>query len=1012
MRNFPRLLIVIGLILLGGLYVTNAYAQSHTVKGTVLDALSGKPLPGATLGIEGTQTGTVADGQGQFSLSLSEGQILVIRALGYEPQKVPYAGQSQWDIRLTAQSTALDQVVVVGYGTQKKSSLTASVASIAAKDVQKQLSGNVASALQGQAPGVEVVQQGGIAGADVNILIRGAGSFGATEPLVVIDGAFSTTGLSALNPNDIQSIEVLKDGAAAAIYGSRAANGVVLITTKKGNKGLPVISLNMNYAFQKPTRQPDYLNASQWRNFANLVADNSGIAHAPEDDHPTDPSRNTNWQDLWFQYAPIYNANVDISGGGDHTRYFTSLGYYDQTGMVISSSFKKYNFRVNSTYEKNKLKISEDLAVTYRQKTPTPTISIPLPTLPVYDDNGHFVSGGPEYYIEGNKNKRSNPLAGPHYQDAYTHNTELLGNIQLSYDIIPGLQYRLNLAGSLNNSHDYTHTPQYYTRNFPNGEPDPDYGNAVNSLEETRGNEFQYNIDNLLQYTRAFGKHEVDALIGTSWLKENYRYETIGTTTDLGGTNITGVSGDGQISAAESNSALFSVFSRVNYNYDTRYLLSLSLRRDASSKFYKDSRVGYFPSLSAGWNLNEEKFFHSQTISRLKIRGSYGELGANFIDPYGFNSLAYGPIPAAFGVDQQRQSGRIVYLADQSLKWETAVSRDAGLEIGLFKDAFTFSVDYFIKTNRDLLARLSLPPSSGQTIVINEGFQPYVNAASVQNKGFDFLATYRKSWSQNLQLNVSLNLSTYRNKVLGLGDNVQPIRGELISGSFNDRPTITEKGLPIGSFIGYRILGIDDEGDFIFQDNNGLNEKGELTGKPDGKIDENDKVILGNPLPDVTYGFHTQINYKNFDLSLFIQGVAGNQIFNQTRYNNYFEFDNNVVTDALNAWTPEHTRTNIPRLTIADFYGGNSLPSSFYIENGSYMRLKNVQIGYSFNPGFLSRLKLMSLRLYAGAQNLLTFTSYSGYDPEVSSDVLFNRGVDFNNYPNAITVTFGVSASF
>ena len=361
-----------------------ALAQQKTITGTVIDTRH-EPVIGASVLEKGTSNGTITNLDGEYSLKVSPGATLVFSYIGYKTQEIRVSANTNINVTLAEDAEQLQEVVVVGYGVQKKSSLTGSVASVSSKEIVKQLSSNVASTLQGRTPGVDILQQAGVAGVDVNIIIRGAASFGATEPLYVIDGAFSNSGLSSLNPNDIESIEVLKDGAAAAIYGSRAANGVVLITTKRGKSGKPVIEIDGSYAFQTPTNIPDFLNATQWREFANNVADNSGIAHAPENDNPTYPDTNTDWAKEWIQYAPMWNLNASISGGGENSTFSTSLGYLDQTGMTIYSDYKRYNFRVNSSYKKGIFSLSENIAITHRDKTPTTAFNISLPTLPIYD---------------------------------------------------------------------------------------------------------------------------------------------------------------------------------------------------------------------------------------------------------------------------------------------------------------------------------------------------------------------------------------------------------------------------------------------------------------------------------------------------------------------------------------------------------------------------------------------------------------------------------------------------
>lgn len=976
--------------------------KNRTIKGQVIDA-SGMPIIGANVVLKGTTNGVITDMDGYYTLeNVTSDGIIQISYIGYQTIELKANSENLALITLEEDAKVLNEVVVVGYGVQKKSSLTGSVASVSSKEIVKQLSSNVASTLQGRTPGVDIIQQAGVAGADVNIVIRGAASFGATEPLYVIDGAFSNSGLSSLNPNDIESIEVLKDGAAAAIYGSRAANGVVLITTKKGKSGKPTIEIDGSYAFQTPTNIPDFLNANQWRQFANMVADNSGLAHAPENDNPTYPNIDTDWANEWIQYAPMWNLNASVSGGGENSTFSTSIGYLDQTGMTIYSDYKRYNFRVNSSYKKGRLSLSESIALTHRDKTPTTAFNISLPTLPIYDEQGRFVSGGPDYYINPEDGKSANKIAPLHYTDRYNKTTEIIGSINAQLDIWNGLKYKFSFSANWSNSHNYTHTPEYYTKWNADGTADEDYGSPKNSVSESRGEEFTYTIDNLLTYNKEFNGHNFDVLLGTSWMREYYRSMSLSTIDDLGGTDITGFdSVDGKISAGSENSALLSFFGRLNYDYKGKYLFSASIRRDESSKFHKDNRVGYFPSVSGGWNVHQESWFENPIISKLKIRASYGELGANFLAPYNFDAIAYGPIPYTLG-GQRYVAGRAAYLKSKDLKWETAKTTDVGLELGFLNDNLTIQVDYFVKKNVDLLAQIDLNLSSGQVFEINSSREkPYVNSASVRNTGWEFMINYRKQMTKDFHIDATANFSTLRNKVLSLGDNVQPITSGGMSSFFNDAPSITMPGEAIGSFYGYKIDGFDADGNFIFSDtdNNGI-------------VNANDKVILGSPIPDFNYGLNVSMTYKDFDLTMFFQGVYGNEIFNQMKYTYYFDYSNNCVTDVLNAWTQTNKNTGIPVMKTQNTNGGNSLPSEFYIEDGSYLRFKNLQIGYNVPKSMLSKINFNKLRFYVGVQNLFTITDYSGYDPEVSSNALFSRGIDSSSYPNARTFTLGFNASF
>lgn len=968
------------------------------VSGTVLD-VNGEPIIGVNIMEKGTTNGTITDMDGKFSLNLPANATLVASFIGYQTTAVKLKGQSNINITLSEDMNQLDEVVVVGYGTQKKSSLTASVATVPTKELGKQVSHSVASALQGRTPGVEILQKGGEAGADVKILVRGAGTFGATEPLYVIDGAFSNNGLNSLNPIDIESIEILKDGSAAAIYGSRAANGVVLITTKHGKKGKTKVDISANFALQTPSKYLDFLNADEHREYAKqIVANSSNQTQAPQNINPTHPEVNTDWQDAYLRNTPMYNLTASISGGNESSTFNTSLGYFDQNGIMKFSGFKKYNARVNGTFKKGRLKVSETLSAAFTNKEPQVRMVMGIPTVPLTNAEGKYVSSYKDYYV--NEGTVSNPFASYDNQIRRNKTVNVTGSLNINLNLFKGLDYKLVFGGDYVSTNNSSHSLAFDSYWDENGNADHDYSRRINSLSESRGQRFSYTIDNILTYTKTIAGHHFDAMVGTSWMREYYRSMGIGSgSTDLGGPNITVFNGKGDITSSEYNSALLSYFARLNYDYKNRYLLSASIRSDKSSKFSAGNRVGYFPSVSIGWNVHEEAFFNVDWISKLKIRASYGELGANFINPYSFLSTAYGPIPSVFGENQVGQSsvlnGYVTKFAQENLTWEKSVSKNMAVEFGLFEDKVSLTAEYFWKDNNDLLAPLLPLASSGQTIMTNGGELPVFNSASVENKGFELTLGYRNNWN-DWSLDVTANVSALRNKVKSLGEGVQPIKAEvMMSGSFNDRPTITKPGLPIGTFWGYVVEGFDNEGNFKFKDINGV-ENGVLTGKPDGKIDENDKTNIGNPHPDFTYGLNVNVGYKNWDLTAFFQGTQGNDIFALMKYDWYFGGANSATLKEAfyNSWTPENKNAEAPKLNSKNGAGVNALPSTFYVEDGSYFRCKNLQVGYSFNREQLKKINVESLRVYVGVQNLFTITKYPLYDPEVSANTLFDRGVD------------------
>lgn len=775
-------------LLLGIFAFFAAYAQTSVVKGTVIDK-DGDPLIGVSIYEKGRHSvSTTTDIEGNYSISVPQNATLEFAYVGYKTVLVDVNGRTQINVTLADETTDLSEIVVVGYGVQKRSSMTASVASVSAKEMNKQIASNVASTLQGRAPGVEVLQNGADPGSDISILVRGAGSFGSTEPLYIIDGAISNNGLSSLVASDIESIEVLKDGSAAAIYGSRAANGVVLVTTKNGKAGETKVELNGSYTLQTPAKLLKFMNASQWREYANMVCDNSAAYdRATQNVNPTDPDYSTDWQDIYYNNASMYSLGAAISGGNENATFNTSLGYTDQDGIVINSGYKKYNARLNSTYKKGRFTITENLSLSHSKRLPTTTTrGIMIPTIPVTDEYGRYISTPSELGYSTTNSNITPPLASIYNTEQFTKKTDVIGALGVLVDIWGGIKYKFNISGDYLHTYGYAHTPEYATYWDADGNIDSRFSQPYTYLSESRSDKFNYTIDNLLTFNRDFGEHSFDVLLGTSWMREYYRYMSMNSgSNDLGAPTITTYNGAGQIGSDEQNSALLSFFGRVNYNYAERYLLSATIRRDESSKFAKDYRVGYFPSISAGWNIHNESWFNvSPTIiNKLKIRGSYGELGANFIDPYSFTSLAYGPVPAIFG--DQRVFGYVTKLAQQNLKWETAVSSNVGVEMAFLKNRLNASVEYYYRRNNDLLAPLEPLPSSGQTIIINDGDLPYFNTASVENKGIEITAGYRDTFG-DWTIGIDGNITFLKNKVLKLGEGVQPIRGTIMSSKFND----------------------------------------------------------------------------------------------------------------------------------------------------------------------------------------------------------------------------------
>jgi len=1025
---------------LGVVFFNLLYAQTHVITGHVFSQDNNRPLQGASVMVKKKKTGTQTSADGSYSIKADTSDALIFSFNGYTTVAIPVNSQITLDVTLQLKVQALGEVVVVGYGTQKKANVTGAVASVSSKEMQKLAVSNVGAALQGRTPGVTVQTDGGVAGAAVNIVIRGASSLTNVAPLYVIDGAFASD-LSSVNPNDIESVEILKDASSAAIYGSRAANGVVLVTTKKGAAGKTRINFNTSYGIQTPAKKLAFLNARQYADLMNSVSDAAGTPRIPMNDAQFNPAVNEDYQNAWFRNAPMYNVGVDFSGGQKEASFYSSFNYFNQKSLLVNSDFKRYDFRLNTTQVKNKFKLEESFSANRNENRPnyaytTLNSGLTIPTIPNINPNNAlaginsngFNTGNSNYYIDKGGINLASPFANGALSSWKENTTNLVGSVKASYEIIKDLVYSLGLSGNYSVSNSQYNSPNYTLTDLSGATQ----FSQQRSLTESRGEYYQYALDNLLSYKKEINGHDIDLLFGQSWLSEKNR-------------NITNISGDnnfpnnaltvpqGTVSASgqEYSAALLSLFGRINYGYKNRYLLTLSARNDQSTKFSEANRSGIFPSVSAGWNIHNEPFFSSGLISLAKIRISYGELGANFIPPYSYISTVNATVPVIFG--NMRQYGTITQLANANLKWETSKTSNLGIDLGILANKLTLSVDYFYKKNIDLLASLTPPPSSGQGLYNGSAGSAVYNSASIENKGFEVSMTYRKTEGK-FKFNLTTNASQVKNKVIALGDNVLPINGYPMSAYFGDRPTITQPGLPVGAFWGYKVIGIyqtdaqvaagpekntsKKAGDLIFAD---------LTN--DGKVDNNDKTMIGSPFPKLEYSLNFSGTYKDFDFTMYLVGSYGNQIFNLTKYANYFQLDFAKTSDALSAWTPQNTNTSNPRLSVNNRTGGNALPSSYYIESGSYARIKNVQVGYSFLKEKFKKMPFNRVRAYAGVQNLLTFTNYSGYDPELGSaagilpgqgtdgrgtgyNVLFNRGVDVRAYPRDRTFIIGIQASF
>ncbi|WP_183556770.1 SusC/RagA family TonB-linked outer membrane protein [Mucilaginibacter sp. SP1R1] len=992
--------------------------------GRVIDAATKEPLPGAVVRIEGTTHVVSTDIEGKFSFITGQKfpYTLLVTFTGYE--KVEFvANGSPVEIGLKDAQTQLNQVVVVGYGSQKRKDITGSVASVPNVALKQSVS-SLDRVLQGSVSGIQVTQATGQPGAGVTVQVRGVNSINAVaEPLYIIDGfptsnsnsltdAGVTNGpkinpLASINTSDIESIEVLKDASATAIYGTRGANGVIIITTKKGKAGVSSINYDGSYGRQEVIKKIALLNSDQWGALRNDALVNSG--KTPQTAAQLNPyNANTNWQDAAFRTGNSQNHNLSILSGTERTRIAFSGNYFKQDGILQNTNFERYAGRLNVEHDYNdKLKISSFItgSRTSAQVAPAgvvPAILLMTPTTPIYNADGSFFV---KNVFEGTY---GNPINTLYNQINTTTTSRILGNISGDYKITDDLTARV-LAGIdlIDNKQNRYLPASVYEGSGYSGLGEVGTLNSTNWLNE-----------NTLTYNKKFGKHSLNVLGG--FTQQQFKAEgsingasgfvsDYDTFNNLGSGSITSISGSGFAIAPSTSSniwALKSYLGRVNYGFNSKYLLTLTLRTDGSSKFAPGHQWASFPSAAIAWNASSENFLKNvEQVSQLKFRLSAGQTGNSDIPAYqSYSQLGYyrynfgNTTVAGFSPNS---------LSNPNLTWEKTTQYDFGFDLGLLKDRITLTADIYYKKTTNLLLYLPLPATSGLTIITNTAItnpQQYENVGSVQNKGFE-LSLNTRNFTGDFVWNTSIVFALNRNKVLSLGGNGV---NQFIPDS--SLPSILKVGQPIGSFIGYKTNGLIQAGGPALTPaaNTAPGGQAYLDINGDGKITQAaDRVILGNSQPKFTGGITNTFSYKGVDLSIFLQGSYGNKIYNQQRA--VLELGTgytNATTTLLNRWTPNNTNTDVhsafqdPAATISDRF----------IENGSYLRLKSLSLGYTFPQSVLSRSPIKKIRIYVNAQNLITWTKYTGYDPEVSSNEqsAITSGVDNGAYPNNKSIIAGV----
>ena len=1048
----------LSLTVLLSLLCSFVYSQdTNSIRGRVTSGDDGSPLPGVSVLVKGTTEGTVTDIEGNFVLQTMGDGILQFSFIGYETQEVPVNSRSVIDVVLVSDAQALDEFVVTGYSTQRKKDITGSVAVVDTDNLKRIPARSAQEALQGMASGVNVTKSG-VPGASGKITIRGMTSFGNTDPLVIVDGIEQN--LNNISAQEIESIQVLKDAGSASIYGVRGANGVILVTTKKGKSGAPSITYDATYGmvYPLPGNPFNLLNSQEYMRVYNQAFPNndrfvngmpdfmyrgpSGAGVAFQGDPAVDPlnyfysspnrgqnyiiqevnKEGTDWFHALFKRAPSTEHNLSLSGGTDKSKYLFSLGYLHQEGTLIETYLKRYSARVNTEFTLgNNIRVGENLNILYRQNPGfgensdfggiVETIKM-QPIVPLKDIMGNWggTFGGP------NLGDGQNPIAVQYRnrKNDVLNEWHIIGNAYAEVDLLKHFTARTSIGYNISNS---------YNQDFNTTQVENVQGNnSENSLSVSSSYGSRMTFTNLLSYMNVFGNHSLEVILGSEaieytgrgvsgsrqrYFSEDFNFLILGNGTDALAN-----------SSSISGSSLFSLFGRVDYIYNDRYLLGATIRRDGSSVFGPEQRYGVFPSISMAWRLSEERFMSDLIwLDDFKIRGSYGVLGSqnnvsavNAFSLYGsgMTTTYYDITGSSNSIVQGFATNRIGNLATG---WEENIVSNVGFDATI-KNSLDVSLEYYKKRINGLLFTEPLP-----AVVIGGASAPSVNIGDIQNTGLDASLTYRGNVNNDFSYSLGANITSYKNEVVNIPD-----PGYFYSGSHQGVGSMVrnEEGHPVSSFYGYNVIGLFNSqaevdaaptqnaaapGRFRYEDVDG-----------DGEITPDDRTHLGNPNPDFTYGINLNLTYKNFDLSAFLYGSQGNEIYNLTKsYTHFVGFypTTNFSKDLLNAWTPDNQDTNIPIVESQGTFSTTLASNSFYVEDGSYLKFRSLMLGYTFNPTVLQKIHLNRLRVFAQAENLFTLTKYSGLDPEIVGGATSAMGVDRGSYPNnELGLIFGLSVAF
>lgn len=990
----------------------HAQQQAKTVTGTVTD-VSGEPIIGANIRIKGTTTGTITDIDGNFSIEAEPQSVIEVSYIGYLTQETVINNQKSIRFLLKEDTKTLDEVVVIGYGVQKKADLTGSVANINTEKLNTQSNANIGQALQGKIAGVDIVSQGGAPGSGTRIMVRGIGTLNNASPLYIVDGMYMNS-IDHINPNDIASIDVLKDASSAAIYGSRAANGVIIVTTKEGSntEGKPIIDLSVNLGISTASKFLDMLDAKGWAEVTTIARQAIG---KPALDMATDLANkpDNDWQDIMFRPALMQNYNLSVKGGGKYSTYYTGLGYFNQDGIVKGTNYQRYNIQSKNDYKRGIFSAGTNLIISFSHDKPLHqelrggmigTILQSVPTLEKYDDTREGGYGG----TYGDVVNIPHPLAiiDDNIMDRYNENVKIFANLYAQIELFKGLKYKLNL------------TPDFSFERYKNYLNKYDFGlapNSITQLTERQRRRRNILVENLLTFDRTFGEHKISALAGYTYQDSRFRHiQAYGEGLPQGLEEIDAATTNRSNEGNSWRSVLTSILGRVFYSYQNKYLFTATIRRDGSSKFGKNNRYGYFPSFSLGWNVAEEKFMENvHWLDQLKLRGGYGVLGNQEIDNYQYSSTITTGINYPDGNGGLLQGAFPKNFANPDIKWEETAMTNVGIDFMAFNNRLSLTADYYVKNTKDILLTVPIPISSGGA---ND---PIRNAGKIRNNGFEFNLGWMDQPNPDISYGINLIGSFNKNKVIAMGSESGSIKG----GSTNQNITTSETkaGYPIGGYwlistAGY--FNSQEEVDAYAKDGKKIQPAAEpgdikfVDANNDGVINDDDRVFQGSPFPDFTFALNGNMRYKNFDLSIGLQGVLGNKIYNATRQTlEDVTKGSNFLASCLDYWTPENKNASHPRLTWDDPNRNTRAESDRYLENGSYLRLRSVQLGYTF-PQTWFKGAIQHARVYINAENLFTITSYSGYSPDVNADNANYRGFDNFIYPTNRTFMLGLNVTF